>query len=553
MGIIQTIKRWWDSLWQKEAQDRFGVETIESDVMKAALNDWVNIYQGKPDWTLPDDKGNIDIESFNFAKKLCNETARLTTLALGITVEGSARAEWINGFMESYISRMKNEECEKACAFGYIILKPNGEGIDYVMPWDFCPTHQTDGKIDGGIFFDHYHKPGDKWHYTRLEWQRFEDVSADVRIFRITNKTYRATGSNGIGQECNIKETVWANLQEDAAYENIEQPLFSIFKMPLSNNIDMSSPLGVSIFSNAQKELKSLDIAWTRLEDEIFDSQKQIFLGDALIDDPNMAHMRNYATNGVVDKIGRKMPRYVRLIPGGNSGEEYREVNPALQAADRLSGIDHFLNLVGVKCGYSTGQFVLNGRSGQMTATQVEADDRETIQLITQIRDSLKVATDGLIYALDKWADIYNLAPIGVYEVAYDFDDITVNKEEDKLFELQLANQGYMSKARYLVRHLGMTEDEAAAMVAEASLESMGSEQGGLFGDEFYNSQKEQSQEKESESRSSGLNGAQTQSLISIIQQLSAGTITEGQAINLIATAIGISKEEARKILAGET
>ncbi len=37
-------------MWQKEAQDKFGVETIESDVMKAALNDWVNIYQGKPDW-----------------------------------------------------------------------------------------------------------------------------------------------------------------------------------------------------------------------------------------------------------------------------------------------------------------------------------------------------------------------------------------------------------------------------------------------------------------------------------------------------------------------
>lgn len=36
MGIIQSIKRWWEALWQKEAQDKFGVETIESDVMKAA-------------------------------------------------------------------------------------------------------------------------------------------------------------------------------------------------------------------------------------------------------------------------------------------------------------------------------------------------------------------------------------------------------------------------------------------------------------------------------------------------------------------------------------
>lgn len=482
MGIIQTIKRWWDSLWQKEAQDKFGVETIESDVMKAALNDWINIYQGKPDWTLPDEKGNVDIESFNFAKKLCNETARLTTLALGITVEGSARADWINGFMESYIARMKNEECEKACAFGYIILKPNGEGIDYVMPWDFCPTHATDGKVDGGIFFDHYHEPGDKWYYTRLEWQRFEDVSEDVRIFRITNKTYKATGLKGIGQECNIKETVWANLQEDVAYENIEQPLFSIFKMPLSNNIDMNSPLGVSIFSNAQKELKSLDIAWTRLEDEIFDSQKITFLGDMLIDEPGRPVRSRFAPGGAVDKTGKALPRHVRILPGTSEGDEYHEVNPALQTADRLSGIDHFLNLVGVKCGYSTGQFVLNGRSGVVTATQVESDDRETIQYIKQIRDSLQSATDGLIYALDKWADIYNLAPVGVYEVNYDFGDIVYNYEDDKLRHWQYVQAGKYPLWMYYVKFEGMSEEEAKAVAAEAKTENEPQE--GLFGEE---------------------------------------------------------------------
>lgn len=457
-------------MWQKEAQDKFGIETIESDVMKAALNDWINIYQGKPDWALPDDKGNVDIESFNFAKKLCNETARLTTLALGITVEGSARAEWINGFMESYIARMKNEECEKACAFGYIILKPNGTGIDYIMPWDFCPTHATDGKIDGGIFFDHYHEPGDKWYYTRLEWQRLEDVSENIRIFRITNKTYRATGTTSIGKECSMNETVWAGLQEDVAYQNIKQPLFSIFKMPLSNNIDMSSPLGVSIFSNAQKELKSLDIAWTRLEDEIFDSQKQIFLGDALIDEPGRPVGSRYTANGVVDKTGRPLPRYARIIPGSTTGDEYHEVNPALQTADRLNGIDHFLNLVGVKCGYSTGQFVLNGRTGHVTATQVEADDRETIQYIKQIRDSFQTATDGLIYALDKYADIYSLAPVGVYEVNYDFGDITYNWEEDRARHWQYVMQGKYPLWMYYRDFEGMSENDAKKIQVDTEI-----------------------------------------------------------------------------------
>lgn len=472
MGIITTIKRWWQALWQKEAQEKFGVETIESDVMKAALNDWINIYQGKPDWTLPDDNGNIDIESFNFAKKLCNETARLTTLALGITVEGSARAEWINSFMESYIARMKNEECEKACAFGYIVLKPNGKGIDYVMPWDFKPTHETDGKVDGGIFHDSHHEQGDKWYYTRLEYHRFEDVSEDVRIYYITNKTYKSTGANVIGQECDISETVWANLEEDAAYQNIEQPLFSIFKMPLSNNIDMSSPLGVSIFSNAQKELKSLDIAWTRLEDEIFDSQKITFLGDMLIDEPGKPVRGRFAPGGVVDKTGRSLPRHVRILPGSNTGDEYHEVNPALQTTDRLSGIDHFLNLVGVKCGYSTGQFVLNGRTGHVTATQVESDDRETIQYIKQIRDSFQSATDGLIYALDKYADIYSLAPVGVYEVNYDFGDITYNWEEDRARHWQYVTLGKYPLWMYYVKFEGMSKEEAKAVAAEAKSEN---------------------------------------------------------------------------------
>lgn len=48
------------------------------------------------------------------------------------------------------------------------------------------------------------------------------------------------------------------------------------------------------------------------------------------------------------------------------------------------------------------------------------------------------------------------------------------------------------------------------------------------------------------------LNGAQTQSVIAIMSQFSAGTLSEGQAVNLISTAIGINKDEARAILDGE-
>ena len=48
------------------------------------------------------------------------------------------------------------------------------------------------------------------------------------------------------------------------------------------------------------------------------------------------------------------------------------------------------------------------------------------------------------------------------------------------------------------------------------------------------------------------LNGAQTQSLLAIMAQFTSGTITEGQAVKLISTAIGIDTNEAKKILSGE-
>lgn len=489
-------------MWQKETQDKFGVETIESDVMKAALNDWVNIYQGKPDWITQDS----DIEVYNFAKTLCNRTAWLSTLMLKITVDGSERADAINKLMGGYVHQIKNDKCEKACAFGYIVLKPNGKSIDYVMPWDFEPTHETDGKIDGGIFHDHHHEPGDKWYYTRLEYHRFEDWKVpqdnDVRLYRITNKTYKSTGTNGIGQECNIKETVWADYEEDMVFTGVERPLFSIFKMPIANNIDLQSPLGVSVFSNAIRELEGLDIAWTRLDDETYDSQKITFLGESLIEEPGMPVKKRYF-GGIKDKLGRTLPRWVRMIPGSTTGEEYHQEMPSLQTADRTAGINHRLDMVGVKCGYSPGWFVLDGRTGRITATQVEADNQETIDYIKHIRDAFKVATDGLIYAIGFYLDMDNpndtrtiylpeeeykeLEAAGedmkyYYTAHYALQDITYNFDEDRLRHWQYVQAGKYPLYRFYMKFEGMSEDEAREMVAEAKSENEPQE--GLFGEE---------------------------------------------------------------------
>lgn len=126
------------------------------------------------------------------------------------------------------------------------------------------------------------------------------------------------------------------------------------------------------------------------------------------------------------------MPKFFKAIAGLDSSEAYHEVNPTLNTEMRKSGINQCLSLVGVKCGFSNGYFVIDEKTGMVTATQVESDDRRTIQLIKDVRDAMQNCLDDLFYAQSVFADLYNLAPAGDYEATYDFGDITYNEEEDR-------------------------------------------------------------------------------------------------------------------------
>jgi hypothetical protein len=145
----------------------------------------------------------------------------------------------------------------------------------------------------------------------------------------------------------------------------------------------------------------------------------------------------------------------------------YQEINPTLETDVRLAGINALLSEIGFKCGFSNGAFVFNEKSGVATATQVEADQQRTIQLIADNRHQLQNCLEGLIYALDKFADLYNLAPSGSYKVEYNFSDILYSYEADKQQWWSYVMAGKMAPWRYFVKFEGFTESEAKAIQEE--------------------------------------------------------------------------------------
>lgn len=443
-------------IFRSKAKEEFNIEPVISQSMEQMIEKCFAIYQGKPYW-LDDDE---HIKTINFAKAVCSETARLAMLGTKITIDGSARAEWLQKQIDNIYFKLR-DWVEYGCAYGTVILKPNGKGIDLVTPNNFMITDYENGEISGVVFVNR--ETVGKKYYTRLEYHRFVD-----NVYAITNRCYIGDSENDTSKRIDIAKTPWSELLEESFIQNVESPLYGVLKMPHANNVDVDSPMGLPIFSDAIEELKDLDIAYSRNSKEILDSKRLVLLDS----DRLLPSGGKVAQTGVYFKNQREsmgLPDYVKNVYGNGTEDFYQEINPQLNTDTRLSGINALLSQIGYKIGYSNGYFVFNERTGLQTATQVESDDRRTIQFIKDVRDKVEGCLGNVIYALNVFADLYNLAPVGVYEAIYDFGDITYDLETDRARWWGYVVAGKVPAYKYFMKFEGMSEEDSKAMIEEAT------------------------------------------------------------------------------------
>lgn len=452
-------------LLSNKAKEEFQIEPIVSSEVDELVAYCVRAYRGTPDWV--DSKEHI--KTINFAKALCSETARLTTLGIGIHIGDSARAEWLQEQIDNIYFKLR-EWVEYSCACGTVILKPNGGSVDIYMPGDYIVTNAQNGVITGAIFIDRSSDKRNKRYYTRFEYHRFEENGSYV----ITNRCKVGSSANDVTKDIAIELTPWANLAEEEVITNLTSPLFAVLRTPHANNVDMDSVVSLPIISDALEELYDLDVAYSRNAKEIKDSKRTVLL------DTDRLLTGKFGDNALTSY---DLPDYVKIVDGTTdaNSDVYHEINPTLNTDVRITGINALLSQIGYKIGYSNGYFVFNQSTGIQTATGVEAEQQRTMQFIKDMRDKLEDCMDKLIYALNAFADLYNLAPLGVYETTYDFDDITYNREEDRAHHYALAMQGHYPWEEYYVKFLGYSREDAQMLLSMAEKQR---KQPTLFGNE---------------------------------------------------------------------
>lgn len=477
------------NLFKTSAEKEFNVDIISSDLMEMAQLEWQNIIKGRPYWM------SKNVRTINFAKFLCYYTSKKTCLDLNVTISGSDRADYINQCVKAMIQKSIRDKVEEACGAGGIILKPNGTynptgAIDYVMPGSFAVTEKnSNGDILGVIFIDRQIKGDD--YYTRLEYQHFtssisDDGEGSGRTYTIENKAFKSKGSDSLGRSIKLTDVPeWKDIPESISISNVEKPLFGYFKMPYNNTIDYASPEGVAVFANCIEELRNLDVAWSRKDDEVDDSQHITFI------DENALMKRDKNTG---DKERVELPRFVKgLKRGGDAQNTIDEHVPTLLTEQRVADINSILSMISTKAGFSQGQFVLDRKTGVATATEIESDDSETVETINDIRASLKSAIKDLIYALDKYCDVFFNMQSGYVNALDDdvadedvfyFKDLLASFEQDRTRAYQLMMNGVYSKRKYLKEYEGFNDKEIDEMFAERDEENTSQKEKGLFGEE---------------------------------------------------------------------
>lgn len=426
-----------------------------------------------------------NIRTIRFSNTVARELARLITQSIDIKIESErgegGTAAGMQQALDGAFLQKAQDVMEKVIRLGGVMAKWNGSGIDYLTPDRFLITdYDNNGKITGAIFFSSYTRG--KTIYTRAEYHRYEDTSEGIRNYKISNRAFASDNELTIGAPVQLEKTKWADIAPEVEIASLAKPLFTYLKNPFSNTIDPDSPLGVSLFSECLEELRWLDIAMSTMGTETENSAPVMFVDDAAV---------MYAS-----KRNIRLPKFIRGMQTGiDPTKTVQQWQPALQIASRKEGINFYLSIISYKCGFDAGYFVFNGQTISVaTATQVEATERRTVNTVLSFRNLLDRPDsngDGRIGFVHDLAFIINamqaasgqIAPTeyGNYSLYCDFADLTENREENKAFDYQLTQNGYMSKVRFLVRNLGLTEQEAQEMVKEANAEK-GDQ--GLFGSE---------------------------------------------------------------------
>lgn len=371
-----------------------------------------------------------DRYKLGMAKTVCEDWANLL-LNEKVSIKAGSYEERLSGILRSnnfYTRGNRLVEMAFSLGTGAFVEYLNAEDevvIDYIRADMIYPISWDNGDVTECAFGTPKTIDGKDVVYIQIHRLGRIAQEEDPNLYYIENVYVDAESEKEMDPPEEIEEIVNTGSIE---------PLFQLITPNICNNIDLDSPLGISVYANAIDEVKGTDLVYDSYMNEFVLGRKRIMV-------PISQAKRQMQEDGVSAPVFDPNDTVYYLLPEDRNGNnQLTEVDMTIRASDHELGIQRALDLLSLKVGMGTGRYKFENGSVK-TATEVISDKSDLYQNRQKHSIIISAAIVNMVRAVSF------LDAGGAVEATVDFDDSIIedtNTIIDK--NIKLVNAGLRSK-----------------------------------------------------------------------------------------------------------
>ena len=233
---------------------------------------------------------------------------------------------------------------------------------------------------------------------------------------------------------------------------------FAIFKPLLTNNLFKNNPFGIPHYANAIDNLKSVDIAFDSIKNEIVDSRKRTFV---------RADMFNY-DDGSQKLVFDPSDITIYQLPSGATKDDLIQTDSdTLRTTQQIDTLNTELNMLGSKVGFGENHYHFDGNN-LSTATAVVSSNSKLFRRKKKLETGYESAIYDLVQAVCYASTEYGQYNIDTEDMVIQFDDsIIEDKNAESTRAMAEVQQGLLSQVEYRMKIFGETKEIAEKAIQE--------------------------------------------------------------------------------------
>lgn len=381
--------------------------------------------------------------TLNMAKKVCEDFSKLEwSEKVEIKLDTKEATTKLNEILDSKENAFKVNFpmfLEQEYALGTMVTveykKDNKTIIDYIDGDVILPYRYINNYINGIITVSRsvVEEGKNKLYYNLLTYHEYENG-----VYQTLKELYVSKKENELGEEIDFK-TMYPNVKEYERFKT-EHPRFQVWKLPIANNLDTASPMGISILANQLDKFKSIDIKYDSFDHEFGSGKRRVLVDKTAL----KSDVKGVDENGnpiMVSYFDSNDDVYVAI--GGMNEQPVKDINFNLRTQEHIDAINTELNYLSAGVGLGNGFYQFD-KTGLKTATEVVSENSDTYRTMVHHRIPIYDCLYDLV------ATICEMENIPYNEISINLDD-SIIEDTDNIRKQALTeyNAGLISKAEY--------------------------------------------------------------------------------------------------------